>query len=447
MTSEVEGFRSTLRGLMTERGMSLRGLARRVPVDPGQLSRVLNGKRRPTVELARRCDAVLGTGDLLTRAVRVDSGMAQPTLVPPAAGLGMVDPGHGRLASLTGSPGPATTHDAVEVRRALVAGAVHPMALAEIADRVMLLAGQYVAYPLAQVCHEVDRVYRDAMGHLETPHPVSQTRRAYLLACQASGLRAHVMLDSGDLTGAWCLANLADTLAAYAEDPAAQGWTRALGSLIAFWDHRPHDAAELAAHGLRICPSGANRARLHALRARALAVLEDRQGALASLDAAQEAHRGSTDQGATVASATDADPLWASQGIFGFIAAKRRTYAGTTLLKLDHPRLLSRAVAESTRALHLYQQQPDTERSSGDVLAAHLDLASAYVRTDEPEAAEPHLTTVAQTPPTRCTASIQARIRRFAHELAATPAGHSTVGLQMLGTSQAVLSSHPSPHV
>jgi hypothetical protein len=165
------------------------------------------------------------------------------------------------------------------------------------------------------------------------------------------------------------------------------------------------------------------------------------------MDAAQEAHRGSTDQGATVASATDADPLWASQGIFGFIAAKRRTYAGTTLLKLDHPRLLSRAVAESTRALHLYQQQPDTERSSGDVLAAHLDLASAYVRTDEPEAAEPHLTTVAQTPPTRCTASIQARIRRFAHELAATPAGHSTVGLQMLGTSQAVLSSHPSPHV
>jgi hypothetical protein len=49
-------FAVLLRGLLTEHGLSMRALARQVPVDAGQLSRVLNGKRRPHPELARRCD-------------------------------------------------------------------------------------------------------------------------------------------------------------------------------------------------------------------------------------------------------------------------------------------------------------------------------------------------------------------------------------------------------
>jgi lambda repressor-like predicted transcriptional regulator len=45
-------FTETLGGLMARRGVCLRGLARQVPLDAGQLSRVLNGKRSPTDELA-----------------------------------------------------------------------------------------------------------------------------------------------------------------------------------------------------------------------------------------------------------------------------------------------------------------------------------------------------------------------------------------------------------
>jgi transcriptional regulator with XRE-family HTH domain len=64
----VSEFAVLLRRLLTERGMSMRALARQVPVDAGQLSRVLNGRRSPHPELARRCDTVFGTGDLLERA-------------------------------------------------------------------------------------------------------------------------------------------------------------------------------------------------------------------------------------------------------------------------------------------------------------------------------------------------------------------------------------------
>ena len=49
-----QGFTETLRGLMARRGVCLRGLARQVPIDAGQLSRVLNGKPSPTDELAQR---------------------------------------------------------------------------------------------------------------------------------------------------------------------------------------------------------------------------------------------------------------------------------------------------------------------------------------------------------------------------------------------------------
>lgn len=61
-------FAQVLRGLLAEQGLSMRALARQVPVNAGQLSRVLHDLRRPSAELAVRCDTILGTGDLLERA-------------------------------------------------------------------------------------------------------------------------------------------------------------------------------------------------------------------------------------------------------------------------------------------------------------------------------------------------------------------------------------------
>lgn len=58
-------FGDEIHRLITMRGISLRELARRVPVNAGQLSRVLSGKRSASPELARRCDEILDSGGAL----------------------------------------------------------------------------------------------------------------------------------------------------------------------------------------------------------------------------------------------------------------------------------------------------------------------------------------------------------------------------------------------
>lgn len=81
MPGGSECFAVLLRDLLAQRDLSVRALAREVPVDPGQLSRVLNGKRRPSIGLARRCDEIFGArGRLFTAAL--DDRDPRSTRVP-----------------------------------------------------------------------------------------------------------------------------------------------------------------------------------------------------------------------------------------------------------------------------------------------------------------------------------------------------------------------------
>jgi transcriptional regulator with XRE-family HTH domain len=75
-------FASLVRDLLTEKKMSANALAQEIPVDAGHLSRVLNGKRRPSLDLAKGCDRVFGTEELLTEIVR---------RLTPSAGTGRDD--------------------------------------------------------------------------------------------------------------------------------------------------------------------------------------------------------------------------------------------------------------------------------------------------------------------------------------------------------------------
>lgn len=61
-------FGPRLRRLREDAGLSLRQLATRLHYDPGYLSKIENGLKRPSVELARACDQVLATSGVLTAA-------------------------------------------------------------------------------------------------------------------------------------------------------------------------------------------------------------------------------------------------------------------------------------------------------------------------------------------------------------------------------------------
>jgi len=62
-------FGQELRRLRSAAGLSLRRLARQAHYDPGYLSKVENGVKHPTSELAAACDRALGSGDVLTGLV------------------------------------------------------------------------------------------------------------------------------------------------------------------------------------------------------------------------------------------------------------------------------------------------------------------------------------------------------------------------------------------
>ncbi|WP_433138736.1 helix-turn-helix domain-containing protein [Actinomadura nitritigenes] len=55
-------FGEKLRALMAERGISQRRLAAQVPCDDGYISKLINGRKRPSREIAERLDGLLGAG-------------------------------------------------------------------------------------------------------------------------------------------------------------------------------------------------------------------------------------------------------------------------------------------------------------------------------------------------------------------------------------------------
>jgi transcriptional regulator with XRE-family HTH domain len=61
----VTTFGEEIRRLMAERGVGLRALARQVSYDPGYLSKVVNGRKAVSMDLARRLDEALGAAGAL----------------------------------------------------------------------------------------------------------------------------------------------------------------------------------------------------------------------------------------------------------------------------------------------------------------------------------------------------------------------------------------------
>jgi tetratricopeptide (TPR) repeat protein/transcriptional regulator with XRE-family HTH domain len=75
-------FGERLRTLRTEHGLSLAELSTRVHYSKGYLSKVENGDKPPTVQLARGCDQALGADGSLLRMLIAAPGAAQGTNVP-----------------------------------------------------------------------------------------------------------------------------------------------------------------------------------------------------------------------------------------------------------------------------------------------------------------------------------------------------------------------------
>ncbi|NEA17658.1 hypothetical protein G3I29_19525 [Streptomyces halstedii] len=106
-------------------------------------------------------------------------------------------------------------------------------------------------------------------------------------------------------------------------------------------------------------------------------------------------------------------------GVFSFPEAKQWAYAGTTLLAVGGNEQIRHAVSASNRAVELYQAGPEGDRSPGDLQAAHLDLATAYLASGDVEGAGAKVSEVFGAE--GYTASITIRLRNLAALLGSEP--------------------------
>jgi transcriptional regulator with XRE-family HTH domain len=320
--------------------------------------------------------------------------------------------------------------DAARFAREVVAARVSEATLDQVDGDVHRFAEEYVSRPLTELHCEIRQVRNHVFGLVRDNRHPNQMRRLYLSASRASGLQAHVCLDLGDYRAAHVHARTAFLCADLADHHGMRAWVRGLQSLIAYWDGRLSDAVEFARDGNRFPTSGSITARLSSLEARACAARGDRDGAVSALEQA----------GASRIESVGDDEV----GVFAFPLAKQAVYAGTALLSLQDQAFAARAIEHSSTALDLYAAAQPADRSSGDMLAARLDLATAHLLRGDLDGLDTHLRVVLAVPQVRRTASILKRADGISERLARSRFASSRQGGQLTAEIAAFCAPAPS---
>lgn len=299
---------------------------------------------------------------------------------------------------------------------------------------VARLARVYVSHPLLELYVEIKRLRDGAFELLRGRQRPRQTTDLYVVGSRLCGLSAHVCLDLGDYGSAATHARTARACAEAAGHEGMLAWVRSVESLIAYWTGRYEQAAQLAQAGRHHRARGSIGARLASLEARALAVVGDRAGAVAAL----------TDSCRAREAMSDHDEM---PGIFSFPAAKQCAYAGTTQLAVGGREHVRRAIASAAAAIRLYKSAEDEDRSIGDLLAAHVDLARGHLLLGDLDGTEAVLGFVLASPPERMSASIVRRLTALGRELGGPQYGGAaqTVHLRERLQHTAVLAASTSP--
>ncbi|MFJ3206091.1 helix-turn-helix domain-containing protein [Streptomyces sp. NPDC086989] len=285
---------------------------------------------------------------------------------------------------------------------------VNALVLEQFDADVERLARDFVSRPLPLLIPEIRTARGAVLRLLEGRQHPSQTRHLYVVAGWLSGLAAHVSLDLGDRSGAATHARTVVQCAEISEHSPLRAWARSFQSLAAYWagDYRRAGDLAQAGHSAGRGPgAGTIKARLLSLEARARAAEGDDRSALRVLALAHEAR-----------STAGPDEL---PGVFSFPEAKQWAYAGTTLLAVGGDEQTRHAIGASNRAVELYHSGPEGDRSPGDLQAAHLDLATAYLASGQVERAGANVSEVFTAEV--FTASITIRLRNLAALLGSEP--------------------------
>ncbi|MEV8017761.1 helix-turn-helix transcriptional regulator [Streptomyces sp. NPDC086554] len=256
-------FGPRLRALLTDRGITLRGTARALNYNVAYISRVTNGRQRPSAQLAEALDELLQADGELVR-------LATP-----------VTP----LESMEEPTGPAS--DIAHMKAS--------------AEHILKHADRYGGDAVAPVAVQV---WQSAQRKLDAGEIPETAQRGYVAAvAEAAEVAGWLLFDSGDRVAARNAFLESHMLARHAGERAMEWFALDMLAMLDTECSRPGGVRRITDELLsqsRIPPRVALLARVR--RGRALAQIGDRQRALTDLDAA----RGGVEE-----SLSARDPKWA----------------------------------------------------------------------------------------------------------------------------------------
>jgi hypothetical protein len=343
-------FGGELQRLMTARGMGVRELARQVPCNPGYISNLRSGMKRPSPQIARRLDEVLDAGGVLVALAARSSS--------PRAGEGVTRGGS------TGAPVPVDR--AMRVR-------LNAFSAVQLDELISHLDGQWHALVktdnLLGPRHALGAVHAhlgviDAMVRAVRP-PARQ--RVLRLGARYAESAAWLHEDSCDMAGAGYWTGRSMEWAVEAGDGPMVSWALFRRGQQAAANG---DAAQVA--GL----AAAARRDAGGLPGPMLAAILQQEAHAYALDGAETACHSTLDRAHALAAAPD-DPGDASNGHGSFCTpAYLEMQRGACWLTLGHPTKAIAALETAVRSL-----PPAYRRDRG---VAFSRQAAAFAAAGEP---------------------------------------------------------------
>ncbi|TQN32686.1 hypothetical protein FHX37_2664 [Haloactinospora alba] len=234
------------------------------------------------------------------------------------------------------------------------------------------VAGSYPHTPVLPTLMRAKELRLRAWTLREQCQRPIQIHDLHRIAGWLSVVMANASFDLGGMTAAQTHLRVADLHAELVGDVTLCAWSRSLHALIAYWDGRPHDAAEHAEFACGFLGAeGTTLVRAHGIRARALAQL----GKVDELDAAL--HR------AEELRAEERDDEF--PGILSFPPAKSLFWAASAHIGSGLRQRAGRAESAALSALELYEAAPGEHRRTGEMSLTRLDLATARILQGEHE--------------------------------------------------------------
>ena len=409
--SVVTYFGAELRRWRELRGLSQGELGGRVHVSGALISKIEKGLRRPSLGLGGRLDTVLDTAGVLARLEEViDSGLPPASAESAGPSLRQVSPrgvwgGGTELADVLRD----ADREVAELLAGLEATNLGPATIEHLQGQVRGIARAYVHAPLPPLFARLLDLRRHLSVLLAGRQPLPYRRDLVLMTGAVLGLQAHACDDLGQVEAATTHARAGLACARQVGHVDLAAWIAGTLSKILDLAGDHHEAAR-AAFRARQGGSGSGQVvRLAALEARAWAHL-------GADERTQAALRTATEPTVTGQVAAGDLPDWG--GVFVFPEAKRRYYAGNTLLWLGR---YEHAASEAATAIEMYASGPSAERSYGDEACARADLAAARVHAGDLDAASVALAPLAALPANRRVAGLTAHLELARRALAQRP--------------------------